>query len=101
MSRRPLIIVAIVVLAVRWRRRRPATWAEHVARRIERAGRKAGRPRRASETMSEYAAALEDLSTDETIRQLADDIEASAYGGYEATPDQQRRTLALARRLRV
>ncbi len=54
-----LAVTGLVVGAIRWRRSRPATWAERVARDVERAGRKAGRPRRPSETFAEYADALD------------------------------------------
>src|SRR6202035_1719706 len=65
----PVPVVAAVVVAglgvalVRWRRSRPKTWAERVARAVERAGRRAGRPRRPAETLGEYAARLDGLSS--------------------------------------
>jgi uncharacterized protein (DUF58 family) len=63
-------------------RRRPAGPAEAVARRMERAGGRAGRPRAASETLSEYAAALEMLerAPPGTWRAAARTVEAAAYG---------------------
>ena len=42
----------------------PRTWAERAARNIEIAGRRAGRRRRPSETLAEYATALDDLAGD-------------------------------------
>jgi transglutaminase-like putative cysteine protease len=50
---------AAIGLAGRAWRRRPRSWAEKVTRRIERAGRRAGRERRPSETLREYAAVLD------------------------------------------
>jgi len=63
-------------------RRRPAGPAEAVARRMERAGGRAGRRRAASETLSEYAAALETLerAPPGTWREAARTVEAAAYG---------------------
>jgi transglutaminase-like putative cysteine protease len=100
-----VVIVAgagLVVLAVRRRRSRPATWAARVARDTERAGRRAGRPRRPAETLAEYAAALDELSEDgSTWGGLASSVEASAYGGREPPPDAQRAMIAEARGGRV
>jgi hypothetical protein len=88
---------AAVVAAVRWRRRRPATWAEQLARCIERAGRRAGRPRRPAETIVEYAAALDD----QTCRRLALAVQSTAYGGQEPSGEIQRQLLVSARRIRI
>ncbi len=98
-----LALVVVAVVAERWRRRRPATWAEHVAREVERAGRKGGRPRRPSETFVEYATVLDGLTQDGSVdcRRLAADVEASAYGRDTAPPDAQRRMIASARRIRI
>ncbi len=100
-----VVIVAgagLVVLAVRWRRSRPATWAARVARDTERAGRRAGRPRRPAETLAEYATALDELSEGGSPwGRLASSVEASAYGGREPPPDVQRAMVAEARDGRV
>ena len=89
--------------SVRWRRSRPATWAERVARSIERAGRRAGRPRRPSETLAEYAARLDELAGRgaSTWGRLASSVEASAYGGHDPPPAAQRAMVDEARRTRV
>ena len=93
---------ACVVLAVRRRRARPATWAARVARDTERAGRRAGRPRRPAETLVEYAATLDELSgSGSTWGRLASSVEASAYGGREPPPEAQRAMVAEARSTRV
>ena len=71
------------------RRSRPATWAQLAARRIEQAGRRAGRPRLSEETLSSYAGALDVLARDPSgsWRALAVVVEAAAYGGHDPGPD--------------
>jgi len=98
-----LLALVLVATFVHWRRSRPPTWAERMARIAERAGRRAGRPRRPHETFSEYATTLDDLTGtgSETWRELAVPVEASAYGGHDPTPEAQRRMAQRARRLRV
>jgi hypothetical protein len=93
----------LVAALVRWRRRRPKTWAERVARAVERAGRRAGRPRRPAETLGEYAARLDGLSSPRasTWRRLAASVEASAYGGHDPPRSAQRALVDEARRTRV
>ena len=93
----------LVAVVVRWRRRRPATWAERVARAVERAGRRAGRPRRPAETLGEYAARLDELSGPgaSTWGRLAASVEASAYGGHDPPQPAQRALADEARRTRV
>ena len=96
-------IGGLVAVVARWRRRRPATWAERVARAVERAGRRAGRPRRAAETLGEYAARLDELSGPgaSTWGRLAASVEASAYGGHDPPRPAQRALADEARRTRV
>ena len=98
-----LLSVTLVALFLRRRRSRPSTWAERIARSAERAGRRAGRPRRPHETFSEYATTLDDLTGtgSEAWRDLAVPVEASAYGGHDPTPEAQREMVRRARRLRV
>jgi protein-glutamine gamma-glutamyltransferase len=98
-----LVAAGLAVVTVRWRRSRPPTWAAGVARRVERAGRRAGRPRRPSETLAEYAATLDELSagTDPTWSRIASSVEASAYGGHDPSPEEQRALALEARRARV
>ncbi len=92
----------LVVVVVRWRRSRPVTWAARVARDAERAGRRAGRPRRPSETLVEFAASLDELAgRGSTWGRLASSVEASAYGGREPSPEAQRAMVAEARSTRV
>jgi hypothetical protein len=93
----------LIALVVRWRRRRPATWAIAVARRMERAGTRAGRRRRPGETVTEYAAALDAMAADasRTWSAVAWLIEASAYGHHEPSADERRRADHLSRTTRV
>jgi protein-glutamine gamma-glutamyltransferase len=109
LRRLPLIPLAVVLglaaltaLVLTWRRRRPATWAIAVSRRMERAGARAGRRRRPGETISEYASALDDVSGDAsgTWKALAWVIEESAYGDHEASAEDRRRADHLSRTLR-
>jgi len=97
-----LTLTSLVTLVVVLRRRRPRTWAEKAARRIEIAGRGAGRRRRPDETLTEYAAAIDRLAGDRsgTWQALADVVEASAYGGRHPTPEDDRQILASMRALR-
>ena len=83
-------------------RRRPAGPAEAVARRMERAGRRAGRPRAGSETLSEYATALETLerAPPGTWREAARTVEAAAYGDRRSS-SAARATLATLQRWRT
>jgi hypothetical protein len=98
-----LVGAGLVAVVVRWRRARPATCGEGVARRVERAGRRAGQPRRPSETLAEYAARLDALAGPEasTFSRLAASVEGSAYGGRDPTPPAQRALAEEARRARV
>ncbi len=111
LDRLPLVPLGLILggavvtaLVLRWRRRRPATWALAVARRMERAGRRAGRPRRPGETVSEYASVLDDHGPDDasgTWRAVAWLIEASAYGRHDPSADERRRADHLSRTTRV
>jgi transglutaminase-like putative cysteine protease len=95
-----LVAVGAGVVVTRRRRNRPATWAELAARRMEHAGRRAGRPRYAGETLAEYAGALDVVGRDPSgsWRALAVVIEASAYGGRQ--PDDADRLLRAIEALR-
>jgi transglutaminase-like putative cysteine protease len=98
-----VVAAGLVVVFVRWRRARPATWAERVARSAERAGRRAGLPRRTSETLAEYAGRLDGLGApgDATWSRLASSVEASAYGGLDPPPGTQRALVLEAKRAKV
>jgi len=95
-----LLLAASTAIVIRWRRRRPATWAIAVARRMERAGRRAGRPRRPGETLAEYASVLDTMAGDAsgTWRALAWVIEASAYGDHEPSADERQQAEDASRR---
>jgi protein-glutamine gamma-glutamyltransferase len=94
---------ALVSLFVTWRRRRPATWAIAVARRMERAGARAGRPRQPGETITEYAAAIDGLAGDvsRTWSALGWLVEASAYGHHEPSAEERREADRRSRDLRL
>jgi transglutaminase-like putative cysteine protease len=93
----------LVGLLVRWRRIRPTTWTERIARSAERAGRRAGHPRHPNESLSEYAAILEELDGYGSAgwRDLASSVEASVYGNVEPPLETQRALVARARRIRT
>jgi transglutaminase-like putative cysteine protease len=95
--------VAAVVVVVRLRHRRPPSWAAAVTHYVERAGGRAGRPRRPSETLPEYARSLDELTAtgSQTWSELAREVEASAYGGHDPAPPVQSDLLTRARRTRV
>jgi protein-glutamine gamma-glutamyltransferase len=98
-----LLGVTLVVFLRRWRQVRPRTWTERIALSAERAGRRAGRPRRADETFLDYATTLDDLMGDGSAawRDLAAPVEASAYGGQDPDPDVRRTLVRRAKGLRV
>ena len=77
-----LVVAASAYGVVARRRRRPATWVERVARDLERVGRRSGRPRRTNETLSEYAAALDERRADRSTSwgAVASAVESAAYG---------------------
>jgi transglutaminase-like putative cysteine protease len=103
----PVAVVAFgvgaIAAVVRLRRRRPLSWDARVTHYAERAGRRAGRPRRPSETLPEYARALDARTgtASQTWARLAREVEASAYGGRVPTDTARRDLLTTARRTRV
>ena len=98
-----LAAAGLVAVTVRWRRTRPPTWAERVARDMERAGRRAGRRRRPAETLGEYAARLDEVAASgaSTWSGLADSVAASVYGGHDPPAAARRTMIHAARRTRV
>jgi transglutaminase-like putative cysteine protease len=95
-----LVSAGLVLVLVRRRRARPATWAERVVRSAERAGRRAGGSRRPSETLAEYAGRLDELGgcPEATWSRLASWVEASAYGGSDPPRAVQRALVRQAKR---
>lgn len=79
-------LLALAIGLVVWRQRRPRTWAERVARQIERAGARSGRSREPSESLSEYARMLDVTSPVDRDRlvAVAKRAEATAYGSAPA-----------------
>ena len=66
-------------------RRRPATWAQKVARKLERLGARARSPRRPGETLTELATRLDMACGDPsgTLTAVAKVAEEAAYGRHE------------------
>jgi protein-glutamine gamma-glutamyltransferase len=66
-------------------RRRPATWAGKVAKRLERLAVRSRAPRKPGETLAELAARLDAISGDQsaTLSSVASVAEAAAYGGTD------------------
>jgi transglutaminase-like putative cysteine protease len=97
-----LVGAGLATLLVRWRRSRPRSWVERIARDAERAGRRAGQARQPQHTLFEYATLLDRLSPSNSTawRQLASPVEASAYGGLDPSAETRRHLVAQARRLR-
>ncbi len=91
-----------VVVLLRWRRARPRTWTESIAKSAERAGRRAGHPRLPAQTLAEYAAILDATSPNGSGAwgQLATPVEASVYGGRAIPRAAQRQMVIRARHLR-
>ncbi|HEX6393933.1 MAG TPA: DUF4129 domain-containing protein, partial [Acidimicrobiales bacterium] len=71
-----------------------------VAREMERAGKKRERPRRPSETLLEYASALDAQQGSEDWTKLASGVNESVYGGAERPPPEQQLMVVTARRLK-
>ncbi|HXW36117.1 MAG TPA: transglutaminaseTgpA domain-containing protein [Acidimicrobiales bacterium] len=100
----PLGIVLVMglssVVLVRSRRRRPGSWAERVARNIEREGARSGRRRRPDETLAEYGAELDRRAGDAsgTYRSLAWLVEMAAYGGVDLDEEQRTEATVLSRK---
>jgi protein-glutamine gamma-glutamyltransferase len=79
-------------VARRWWRRRPRTWAERVARQLERAGARSGASRRATETLPEYAGRLQRLPAgggEAGLRGAVAVLERTAYGGRQPDPGER------------
>jgi transglutaminase-like putative cysteine protease len=69
------------------RRARPRSWAEACLVRLERAGAEAGRPRRPSETVREYASALRHTElADPRLADVAAVVTRDAFGATPAGP---------------
>lgn len=97
--------IGAVLLALRWRRSLPATWDERVVREMERAGRRSHRPRHGSETLLEYADALDRLAGHRSPpltgwRSLAADVTRAAYSPGRPSDVEQRRMTTEAQTLR-
>jgi transglutaminase-like putative cysteine protease len=85
----PLAALLGAAFGIRAYRRRPATWAGKVARKLERLGARAHAPRRPGETLTELAARLDVASGDPsgTLTAVARVAEEAAYGRNEPPPE--------------
>ncbi len=101
--------LAAACCVVLLRKRRPRSWAEKVAKQIEKEGARSGRPRAASETLSEYAAVIESLKSRDVeggtapqgrVAVLSRAAEASAYGCRQPPPNLTRGRTRVPRRRR-
>jgi hypothetical protein len=81
----PLAALFGIGFGIRAYRRRPGTWAERVARKLERLGAHARAPRMPGETLTELAARLDARRGDrsETLTSVARVAEEAAYGRHE------------------
>lgn len=91
-----VLAIAVVAGGRAWRKlvrflRRPApSWTESCQSRLEQVGAARGRPRRESETMREYAAALgRGPLPDPRLPQLADIVTRASFGPVPATLDER------------
>jgi transglutaminase-like putative cysteine protease len=71
---------------VRHRLARRASWAIHAQDRIERVGRRAGHPRRPSETPREYARRLATSTGDDRLATVGDVIDEDLFASEGARP---------------
>ena len=85
------LVAGVVMLLRRRRAQLQLSPAERAVQRMERAGRKAGRPRRPAETVVEYGTALKGGWPD-----VARAVEASAYGGVDMPEPEWRRLVGAA-----
>jgi protein-glutamine gamma-glutamyltransferase len=102
----PLAALFAAAYGIRVWRRRPATWAEKVARKLERLGVRVRAPRLPGETLTELAARLDHASGDPsgTLTAVATVAEQAAYGRQEPPPEvrsQLEATLRTSRATRV
>jgi transglutaminase-like putative cysteine protease len=70
----------------RVRARRNTTWAGRGLARLERIGRRAGRPRAPAETPRDYAAALAVYLQDERIREVGAVLDADGFSAHGTSP---------------
>jgi transglutaminase-like putative cysteine protease len=95
----PLAAFVAFAYGLRAFRRRPATWAGRVARRLERLAARTRAPRRPGETLTELAARLDAVAGDRsgTLWSVAVVAEAAAYGGSQPSEDVRARLEATLR----
>jgi len=97
-------VVAVAAVAVgRRRSERPPTWAHRVAADLERAGARAGLPRRPDESLDAFCDRLARAAPldRERLVEVVATVERFAYGGVEPSADQIASVTAFAHRFRV
>ena len=85
-----LLVMSAPELRARLRKRRArrrTSWAGLGLARLERIGRRAGRPRAPAETPRDYAAALAAYLQDERIRGVGDVLDAEGFSASGTTPE--------------
>jgi transglutaminase-like putative cysteine protease len=85
-----LAALSAPTLLANWKRRtarRNAGWATRSLTRLERIGRRAGRPRAPSETPREYATALARYLGDERLRGVGDTLDADGFSPHGSRPE--------------
>jgi transglutaminase-like putative cysteine protease len=85
-------------LTARWRRRlarRNAGWAPRSLARLERIGRRAGRPRAPSETPREYATVLAAYLGDDRVRVVGDTLDVDGFSRSGTSPASRRQAEAV------
>lgn len=90
-------------LRARWRRRlerRHADWAARSLGRLERLGRRAGRPRAPAETPREYATALAALLGDDRIRWVGEALDVEGFSRSGIPPAARQTTEAVLSSIR-
>jgi transglutaminase-like putative cysteine protease len=99
----PLVALFGLAYGIRAYRRRPATWAERVARKLERLGARARAPRMPGETLTELAARLDARRGDRsgTLTSVAKVAEEAAYGRREPTESVRTQLDATLRSTRI
>jgi len=75
--------------------RRRAGWATRGLARLERIGRRAGRPRTPAETPREYAAALAAYLGDDRVRAVGDALDAEGFSRSGTSPASRRQAEAV------
>lgn len=82
-----VVVFPVVAARMHGRRTERASWSARTLRRLERLGRKAGRPRAPAETPREYAQALAVRLDDQRLVTVGAALDRDAYSAAGAPPD--------------